>query len=235
MSETGYLKCPCRVCGGNIEFPAQGIGRTVSCPHCGEKTLLGRASAGGGTSFTPRPAAAPETQASVSEAGQSAPAGRSKVVPILAAILGLGAAAAGIWWWLQRETPTPPPSQPASLSGKMAALEGSQAPPTAAVSPKTPGPARPKSLEDLKAGPVTLDKARSGNLIYATGTLRNDSDHARYGVRIEIGLTDANGRSLRNATDYKDVLEPRQEWRFRALVLESKATAAKVSSITEDP
>jgi uncharacterized paraquat-inducible protein A len=35
-----YLKCPCSNCDVNIEFPAAGLGQTVTCPHCGLETLL---------------------------------------------------------------------------------------------------------------------------------------------------------------------------------------------------
>ena len=82
---------------------------------------------------------------------------------------------------------------------------------------------------------MTLEKARSGSLVYAVGTLRNESDLPRYGVRVEIGLTDANERPLRVATDYTQTMEPRAEWRFRALVLDAKAVAGKVTSIKEEP
>jgi Zn finger protein HypA/HybF involved in hydrogenase expression len=40
MSEPAYLKCPCRQCGGNIEFPAEAAGATVNCPHCSGQTVL---------------------------------------------------------------------------------------------------------------------------------------------------------------------------------------------------
>ena len=46
--DPGYLKCPCNNCDVNIEFPAAGLGQTITCPHCGLETLL----------FNP-PAAAP--------------------------------------------------------------------------------------------------------------------------------------------------------------------------------
>ena len=35
------------------------------------------------------------------------------------------------------------------------------------------------------------------------------------------------------AQDYLDILEPRHEWKFRALVLDPKTTAARVSAIKE--
>jgi DNA-directed RNA polymerase subunit RPC12/RpoP len=40
FSMTVVLKCPCARCGGNLEFPAEGVGQVIACPHCGEKTKL---------------------------------------------------------------------------------------------------------------------------------------------------------------------------------------------------
>jgi hypothetical protein len=40
MSERKFLKCNCNQCGGPIEFPADGIGMTIPCPHCGWDTEL---------------------------------------------------------------------------------------------------------------------------------------------------------------------------------------------------
>ena len=35
-----YIKCPCNNCDGFIEFPAHGVGQTITCPHCGTETIL---------------------------------------------------------------------------------------------------------------------------------------------------------------------------------------------------
>jgi len=86
----------------------------------------------------------------------------------------------------------------------------------------------------LKTGSIIIEKAKGSSLIYAVGVLRNDSGHQRFGVNIELELTDARGNKVGTAKDYRAVLEPRQEWRFRALVLDSKAAAATVSSIREE-
>jgi hypothetical protein len=40
MAQTKFLKCTCASCGGHIEFPADGIGMTIPCPHCGSHTEL---------------------------------------------------------------------------------------------------------------------------------------------------------------------------------------------------
>jgi hypothetical protein len=39
-AEDGYIKCPCNNCDVLIEFPAHGLGQTVTCPHCGLETVL---------------------------------------------------------------------------------------------------------------------------------------------------------------------------------------------------
>ena len=105
----------------------------------------------------------------------------------------------------------------------------------AAVLTNPPGATNtPKSLADLKAGPIALEKTKGNSLVYAVGILRNDSDHQRFGVTIELALSDARGNPAGRARDYRAVLEPRQQWRFRALTLDSKAASAQVSEIREE-
>ncbi len=70
-------------------------------------------------------------------------------------------------------------------------------------------------------------------MIYAVGTVRNTSDHQRFGVKVELDILDAQGNKLGTATDYTQVMEPGKEWKFRALVTDRKATAAKLAAIKE--
>lgn len=35
-----FVKCPCNNCNVFIEFPAYGVGQSVTCPHCGMETVL---------------------------------------------------------------------------------------------------------------------------------------------------------------------------------------------------
>jgi DNA-directed RNA polymerase subunit RPC12/RpoP len=37
-----YLECPCKYCGQNLEFPADGVGTDIECPTCHQKTMLHR-------------------------------------------------------------------------------------------------------------------------------------------------------------------------------------------------
>ena len=39
-TEDGYIKCPCNNCDIFIEFPANGLGQTITCPRCGKETIL---------------------------------------------------------------------------------------------------------------------------------------------------------------------------------------------------
>jgi hypothetical protein len=38
--ENRFLTCPCNNCSGHIEFPADGVGQPIACPHCGLQTVL---------------------------------------------------------------------------------------------------------------------------------------------------------------------------------------------------
>src|SRR4051812_12958678 len=40
-----YLSCDCEHCKNGIEFPAHGIGRRISCPHCGAPVTLKKGNA----------------------------------------------------------------------------------------------------------------------------------------------------------------------------------------------
>src|SRR5438093_305476 len=40
MNRTKFLKGPCQSCGGHLEFPAEAIGTSIDCPHCGKSTEL---------------------------------------------------------------------------------------------------------------------------------------------------------------------------------------------------
>ena len=110
--------------------------------------------------------------------------------------------------------------------------------PVSNAAPVSAEPTRRKSLEDLKLqGNVSVEKAKGGSrLTYATGTLKNDSNHQRYGVKVEIDLFDQAGNKLSaRANDYVQTLEPHKDWKFRALVLDAKAITAKLAAIAEEP
>ena len=149
-------------------------------------------------------------------------------------LVACGAAAGGAGWYF-KFGPGANPRAPAAIPDRPAAA------PSGKLPHDEPPPKQPprrdtnaKSTGDLKAGPVKLEKAKSGSLMYAVGTVKNESDLQRFGVKVDIAFTDANGKPAGKTTDYTQVIEPRQEWRFRALVLDSKAVSGQVASIKED-
>jgi hypothetical protein len=109
--------------------------------------------------------------------------------------------------------------------------------PTAeAVASNTPAPehAAYDGPEGITATAVTLDGTPGTSLIYAVGTLKNSSNRQRFGLKVELEVTDAGGQRIGTATDYRQVLEPGAEWQFKALVVASKAAGAKISAIHEE-
>ena len=123
-------------------------------------------------------------------------------------------------------TPSPPPA-PASNPNDI--------PPSSDRIKPTRPPEKAKAITDFGTGGLKLEKATGSSLVYAVGTLTNDSSHQRYGVRVEIALTDANGTPAGVARDYRPVLEPGEIWRFRALILNSRAKVATIKEVMEDP
>lgn len=110
------------------------------------------------------------------------------------------------------------------------------APPAPAMTPPVV-PKGPKLIGDLKITQVALDQpkgAKGSRLVYVTGVLKNDSDHQRFGVRVELDLLDAATNKVGTATDYRQMLEPRATWQFRALVTDRRATATKLAGVKED-
>ena len=91
----------------------------------------------------------------------------------------------------------------------------------------------PKSPGDLKAGMIKLERKAGSSLVYAVGRLKNNSAYQRFGVKIELNLLDSQGQKIGAATDYTQVIEPRDEWSFRALINETKAASAKLDRISE--
>jgi len=100
-----------------------------------------------------------------------------------------------------------------------------------------PVPKGPKLIGDLKVTQIALDQpkgAKGSRLVYVTGLLKNDSDHQRLGVRVELDLLDTAGNKVGTATDYRQTVEPRATWQFRAIVTDRRATAAKLVGVKED-
>jgi len=111
----------------------------------------------------------------------------------------------------------------------------------AAASSAPPKPATPPAPRDSKltnafrVSTIKLEKMPGTSVVHAVGTVRNESNRRRFGVRVQLDLFDSAGARVGAATDYcPQVLEPKTEWSFAATILMSGATSAKLASITED-
>jgi|ERR1043166_1135191 DNA-directed RNA polymerase subunit RPC12/RpoP len=230
--ETKYFKCSCLHCGGHIEFPVEMAGQLIDCPHCSHKMKLaapGRAEASDSTPAEPQPCptcGAPLPAGSdICPNCAGAPQKKGVLVWILALVVVCAAAAFFIWQKKSKSQATTKTSVPAPAPQSVAETVA----PTNAVAQM-----KPKSLADLKAGDVTLEKAKDGNLVYAVGELKNDSDFQRFGIKIELDLLDAKGGKLGLATDYIQMLQPNENWHFRALITDPKTRKAVVGKIQEE-
>jgi hypothetical protein len=103
---------------------------------------------------------------------------------------------------------------------------------------RAPAPVAPKPTffftNRLAIGTITLEKAKNSSVVYALGQIKNESDAQRFGLKVELDLLDGSGSKIGIATDYLAILEPRKDWHFRALVLETRAVTARLASIKED-
>jgi hypothetical protein len=200
-----FAKCDCQHCGGHIEFPIQGVGRKISCPHCNEPTLL--------------------TRIAPVEIGGGRVA-RKRIYLTLAFFACLVAASVGAYFYVNTrnsEPTTAPPPGPVRPSSANASGSAPLPP------PKPP----PDLWHGLKASKVSLDNSGNASLIYAIGTLTNETTRQRFGVKIQLDVLDAHKNKIGSATDYTDLIEPGKEWKFRAMVTDKNAKAAKLASVKE--
>src|ERR1051326_116102 len=102
------------------------------------------------------------------------------------------------------------------------------------VAPTNAVPDDPILRVGFRVSPIIIEKTKGTSLIHAIGTLTNTSDRQRFGVKIQLDLFDESGQKIGTAKDYEQVMEPKGEWKFHAPVIVSKATSAKVISVTEE-
>ena len=201
--EAQYFKCDCQRCGKHIEFPSNGVGMTIDCPHCGKKTILGVATG--------------------SLAAKSK--GTLWIALSLAVAIAVGALAAFLWSQKQKETALARAPKPAVAPAMPAASATQPAP-----SPAPDKPAAPvDTIDDFSVGKITLQKVQGSGLVYAVGTAKNAVDRQRFGVRIELNLLDEQDQNIGVVSDYVSVVEPQKDWQFRALLLPTQKGAAKVT------
>lgn len=115
---------------------------------------------------------------------------------------------------------------------RMAAQQQEAAVKTTLPPPSKPGD--PFAAAGFRVSPVTLEKGEGSSIVYAVGMIGNTTGRQRFGVRVELELLDAGSNKVGNASDYRATLDPNADWRFRALVVDRKATSARVVTIKED-
>jgi hypothetical protein len=205
MSNNNFVKGECPHCSGHLEFPADAAGETVECPHCHQPTSL----------------------IALGSPNKNGNPRRGRWIVVFAV---LAVAAMAVALWLGKKAG--PAGGPVTATVPVV----SSNPPTIVVvkpvAHKVPN-ARAVT-NDFAIMPFKLEKTPGSSLVYVTGTLRNLSDRQRFGVKIEFGLTDDKGGAAGTATDYESEIDPHSAWRFKALVMESKAVSARFNSVLED-
>lgn len=205
MSNNNFVKGECRQCAGHLEFPADAAGETIKCPHCGQPTKL------------VTPVSSNKVNSSI----------RMRLGIVMAALVFVASSAA-VYLWMQK-----------SGQGAVSATHTIPAAPSATstvfIASSVLGAKAPvdEVTNDFAISPVKLEKTPGSSLVYVTGKIQNLTGRQRFGVKIEFGLFDTNNTAVGKATDYQSVLEPNGDWRFKAMVMESKAASARLNSIVE--
>jgi len=210
MNRAKYLKGACQHCDGHIEFPAEQIGLVVPCPHCQQETELALL--------------APPDEPTLPR--------RVLIwtgIAVLILVLGFGGALAA----LKRAQRWAEGQKRARAAAPAGATETAQTQANAQP-PADESNATSSAQDGLTSSGVTLEKTPGSSLVYAVGTIKNASNRQRFGVKIELELSDASGQKVGAASDYRQVIEPGAQWQFKALVMDSKAASAKIVSIRED-
>jgi hypothetical protein len=204
MPETKFLKCTCESCGGGIEFPAEGIGSTVPCPHCGWQTELKLETPAVETAQRPR-----SFKWIIAGAGILVVGGVAIIMILIVAQRRMER--------IGREASQARVVRPGKTNAAAAKI-------TAAPLTLTNG---------FSVSKTVIEKTSGSSLAYASGSLKNDTDKQRFGVTVELELMDSKGGKIGTAKDYAAIIEPNMEWKFRALLVQKNVAAARVANVKE--
>lgn len=265
-SDATYGKGACTHCGGHIEFPREALDAQVVCPHCGATTALLDNLApvpAEGTPHLPDPAAPPPvprtdqasgTPAKAKGAGTAPKPGNSfsRECPGCSLEVSIKADACPACGAILREKKgfnlklLIPVAVLVVAAGGFFALKsgllqlpargssGGEAGPTFTKPSAPPKPVKRTGKFELVGHKI--EKTPGTSLIYVVGSVLNDTDKQKFSVRVTFALTDKSGKAAGEATDYITVIEPGDSWNFRALILDSAAENAKLTSLeAENP
>ncbi len=216
MSASRYFKCLCQHCRGRIEFPIEGVGTTVACPHCGEETDL----------------SLPESD----EVDRAVERTRGWAIGGLIVLVLLLVAAFVAVHMLQNIAPrvrqargviSRPslPAKPGTATQNPSTLSG-----TATAADSSP-PAGWLRTNELAISPIGLATQPGSPLMHATGTVVNLLARKRFDVVVELQLLDADGNELRQIRNTRAVLEPSARWDFRVVIPDAAAKSARVIAV----
>jgi hypothetical protein len=103
------------------------------------------------------------------------------------------------------------------------------------VAPAISAPEARTHTNDFTSSEVQIEWQPGSTLGYASGTIVNLRAAQRFGVTVRLDVFNAADGKVGTAQDYREVIEPNAEWRFRALLLNTNAASARVSSVQEQP
>ncbi len=187
-----------------MEFPAELIGTTIACPHCGQPTEL---------------MLAPPPPVSALPARVWIWTGIATVLLVLGLLGSLIALKRAQNWAARHQSPAGQKSTSAAAADRATnppALEG------------------PFAKIGFQVSEITFEQSAGSSLIYAVGTLTNSAARPRFGVKLELDLLDGAGQAVGTAKDYQATIDAGGIWQFKALVVEPKAVSAKLTAIKED-
>jgi len=165
MSAISYLKCSCQQCGRHIEFPADAIGTSVDCPHCGWPTEL---------TFRP--------------AGTIGAIPRNLTWPVIGlCVLLFGIIASVVGLRMVKQL---------ALRTDLESLARWR------PNPRTtrPRPDRPRSPPRVSRPTIYcrrhhFGEAKDSNFVYVIGSVKNETERQRFGVRVTWTFSISPGQS----------------------------------------
>ena len=190
------------------------------CRHCGGH--LSFPAEGIGLTAT-CPQCGQETELLLATPKQESAVPKKSIVYLVIALLILGGGVAALMLRLkheQRIVAEKKRAQAASKNSSPSAVELT--------------PAERAAKGGFKVSAIKLEKTQGTSLVHAVGTVKNQTGRKCFSVKIELDVLDASGEKIGTATDQVSTLEPKAEWEFNALVVESKATSATLASIKEE-
>jgi len=205
--EPNYFKCHCQRCGGHIEFPSNGAGVTIDCPHCGKKTVLGVA--GGGA--------------------KSRKSNKLLWVGLSVALAVGGGAVVVLRIQKPKETVL---ARPAKVEAPAVLPENTNKPVAQPIPISQPAPAA-ETISDFDVSKISLQKVPGSSLVYAVGTAKNTVGRQRFGVKIELNQLDENDKNLGVISDYASVVDPQKPWQFKAVLTSPHVAKVTVAGIKE--